>query len=262
MKRLLVSLVLCALVAGGAAPAVSTAQKGDRQPRELWDKFPLEPSATPSQAAPQPTASKPRVVRDEDSGGISAGALIALLLGAAGIGVAAHTAVRRMSARPGAAEVSTIAPPAALQRARPAEPKATEPHSPQLGWRFAPPRPPSSEHEHATNGSASAAAPAELKAGRPAKEKRAAASPEAAANGAEPTTKPAEAKQRRRAANRKPPAAKPKPAATPKPAAKPKPANGADPTTKPAEPTTAPAEAPAAKRSRRSATGKPPAASP
>jgi hypothetical protein len=107
MKRPLVPLLLLvvlALVAASAAPA----QEVERPPTELWDEFPLEATATPSPAAATPQATpSPHVVRQPESNGMSAPALAALLIVAAGVGaLAARTATRRLRPSVGATRPS------------------------------------------------------------------------------------------------------------------------------------------------------------
>jgi hypothetical protein len=102
MTRPLVLLLLFAALA--ALPAGAAAQ--EQPPKELWDEFPLEPTATPAAATPEATPT-PRVVRvSEPDDGMSPGVLLALLVAAAGFGgIAAKIAAQRLSrATPDAAK--------------------------------------------------------------------------------------------------------------------------------------------------------------
>jgi hypothetical protein len=95
MTRPLVPLLLFATLLLVALPAAGAAQ--EQPPKKLWDEFPLEPTATPAVATPQATPTA-RVIRvSEPDEGISPGALLALLVGAAGFGgIAARMAARRL----------------------------------------------------------------------------------------------------------------------------------------------------------------------
>jgi hypothetical protein len=102
----LVPLLLSAALALAGLPAAAAAQ--EQPPKQLWDEFPLEPTATPATASPQATSS-PRVVqvRERDDG-MAPVALLALLVTAAGVGaIAAHMAARRLPRTPLPAATST-----------------------------------------------------------------------------------------------------------------------------------------------------------
>ena len=95
---------LCFLLALLVAAPVSIG--ADKPPKELWDEFPLDatPEPTPSAEAPSPTPApsaqpQQRVVSGDDGGGgMATPALLALLIGAAGLGGAAvFMASRRMT---------------------------------------------------------------------------------------------------------------------------------------------------------------------
>ncbi len=104
MNLRLARVLLCSALAL-AAPAVAAAQNEDRPPKELWDEFPLEATATPAGATappagagPQPTPSP--LARERDSGGMPTAMLIALLIVAAVVGaLAARPAGRRNRGR-------------------------------------------------------------------------------------------------------------------------------------------------------------------
>src|SRR5215218_7417065 len=97
MNRSFVPMLLCALLAFAASPVPAAAQDVDRPPEELWDEFELEPSATPG-ATPEATATpRTRGVEAPDDDGMAPGALIGLMLAAAGVGaIAARLALRRL----------------------------------------------------------------------------------------------------------------------------------------------------------------------
>jgi hypothetical protein len=270
MTRPLVPLLLFAALMLAGLPAATAAQK--QPPKELWDEFPLEPTATPAVATPQATPS-PRVVRvTEPDDGMSPGALAALLLAAAGVGaLAARTAARRLKPQVVTPQLGPSVPngkatrPVADPRPRTDAPKAA-PHR-----RAAKPARPSTQ-ARAPAASPTRGAPRRTSdAAPPAAQSEPPAAPaEPTAAPAEPTAAPAESptpKPKRRAPKRTPAASKTtakgkraapaKPAAT-KPkrrAAKPKP-----PAPKPAaqapEPVVAPPEPPPAQ------TPEPPAAPP
>ena len=105
MKRSIIApFALCFLLALLVAAPVSIG--ADKPPKELWDEFPLDatPEPTPSAEAPSPTPApsaqpQQRVVSGDDGGGgMATPALLALLIGAAGLGGAAvFMASRRMT---------------------------------------------------------------------------------------------------------------------------------------------------------------------
>jgi hypothetical protein len=100
MKRVFAPFLLCAAVALATAPAVPAADGVERAPERLWDEFPLEPNATPSQAA-APRPSRPRIVRVRDDGGTSGRTIVALMLAAACLGAVTAYATRRRLPRDG-----------------------------------------------------------------------------------------------------------------------------------------------------------------
>ena len=92
-----------------AGPAALAADDAQRPPKELWDEFPLEPSATPAQAAPQATRSPVATRVQEESDGMPPGALIALLAAAAVVGgVAGRTATRLIRRHAGTADAADV----------------------------------------------------------------------------------------------------------------------------------------------------------
>ena len=113
MNRSLVPLLLCAVLALVAAPALAPGQEVERPPTKLWDEFPLEPSATPATAPTSEATSEAtpttRVVEVPGEDGMATAELIALIIGASGIGaIAAHFALRKLPRAPArAAAVQT-----------------------------------------------------------------------------------------------------------------------------------------------------------
>ena len=101
MKRSIIApFALCFLLALLVAAPVSIG--ADKPPKELWDEFPLDatPEPTPAAEAPAPTPApsaqpQERVVSEDDGGGMATPALLALLIGAAGLGGAAVSTWRR-----------------------------------------------------------------------------------------------------------------------------------------------------------------------
>jgi hypothetical protein len=142
MRRRAITFLLCLLVLGW--PALATGQDVEKPPKALWDAFPLEPSVTPSPAsAPASTPARGVTMRNEREDGIPSGALIALMVAAAGIGaVAARMAARRVPRTKRALTVGTepapapraeapsqpasvISPPPAAQRVSTSQPPST-----------------------------------------------------------------------------------------------------------------------------------------
>jgi hypothetical protein len=227
MNRSFVSL-LCALLALVAAPALAVGQDVERPPQELWDEFPLEPSATP--VPPTPTAqaqAKPsRVVKvQDDDGGMESGALIALMVAAGGVGaIAARLAARRLPRGPKRA---------ARRAERKPAPIAAEPEIRPEAVATAPPT------SAGTNGVEPEPAP-DRRFARKAKP-----APEARPVPAGQAKKPASAPRAQPAAK---PAPRPQPAAKPAPRPQPaaKPAPRSQPAAKPAPRTKrAPSQSPA-----------------
>lgn len=124
MRRRAVTFLLCLLVLGW--PALAAAQDVERPPKELWDEFPLEPSVTPSPATtPASTPARGVTMQNEREDGMPSGALIALMVAAAGIGaVAARMATRRL---PRAKAVPSAQPPSTPLPALPAAPAKPQP---------------------------------------------------------------------------------------------------------------------------------------
>jgi hypothetical protein len=252
MTRPLVPLLLFSALLLAGLPAAAAAQQ---RPNELWDEFPLEPTATPAVATPQATPS-PRVVRvSEPDNGMSPGALAALLLAAAGVGaLAARTAARRLR------------PQVVTPRLGPSVPngKATRPVTdprPRTDERKTTPRRRAAKPARpSTQARGPAASPKRRAPRRTADAAPPAARSEPPAAQADPTAAPAESptpKPKRRAPKRKPAASKTtangkraapaKPAATTprRRAAKPKPA-APKPAAQAPEPVVAPPEPPPA----------------
>jgi hypothetical protein len=91
MKRQFLFALICAAFVLVAAPGLARAQGSERPPQQLWEQYPLEPTATPAGAASEPSPS--RVVPDRVSDGLPTAAIIVLMLAAAGVGgLAALTA--------------------------------------------------------------------------------------------------------------------------------------------------------------------------
>jgi hypothetical protein len=142
MRRRAVTFLLCLLVLG--CPALATGQDVEKPPTELWDEFPLEPSVTPSPATtPASTPARGVTAQNEREDGMPSGALIALMVAAAGMGaVAARMAARRVpranraltaGAEPAPAPraeapsqpASVVSPPPAAQRVSTSQPPST-----------------------------------------------------------------------------------------------------------------------------------------
>lgn len=138
MTRPMLFVALCAVLALVAGPTPAAAQKSDRPPKELWDPFPLEPSATPARADPKPGPL--RVVHVPKSDGLSQTALAALMVAAAGLGALTAAAIRPRYRCGSPAFAHGAAKPAAVKRARVAEP-APRP-TPSVQPPSAPPSPP------------------------------------------------------------------------------------------------------------------------
>jgi hypothetical protein len=101
MKRFVAPFALCFVLALLVAAPLSIG--ADKPPKELWDEFPLDATPTPGAQAPERTAApsaqpqRAETQPEDDSGGISMPALVALLVGAAGLGGGAvFVASRRM----------------------------------------------------------------------------------------------------------------------------------------------------------------------
>jgi hypothetical protein len=232
MTRPFVPIVLCALLALGVAPVQAAAQDAERPPKELWDKFPLEPSATPAAtpAAATPATPSPRVVEVPADDGMAPGALIALMVAAAGIGgIAARVAVRQLPRRAKSAVDRAEAPqPERTPEERAAPEPARDAPAPA---RDAPPpaaAPRNAKAAPAPNGNA--APPRDAKA---APSRSAKAAPEPARDAPPPAARPrdakpaspanAEAAPPRRAPAAPPRDEKPAPAKRATPARRPKP---------------------------------------
>jgi hypothetical protein len=114
MNYRVVPVLLCTAIALATGPAAFAADDLERPPTELWNEFPLEPSATPSKATPEASPS-PSKAPARQSDGMPAGVLVALLAAAAGmVGLGAFTATRTMRRHAGGVEAA-----APVRRANP-----------------------------------------------------------------------------------------------------------------------------------------------
>jgi hypothetical protein len=97
MIRRFVLVFVCGVLALAGSATFAGAQDAARPPNELWDEFPLEPTATPAAAAATQTPTPEVVEVKEPSGGMSPIALIGLVLFAGAVGgLAARLAARRL----------------------------------------------------------------------------------------------------------------------------------------------------------------------
>jgi hypothetical protein len=114
MNFRVVPVLLCTAIALATGPAAFAADDPERPPTELWNEFPLEPSATPSKATPDASPS-PSKAPARQSDGMPAGAVVALLAAAAGVGgLGVFTATRTMRRHAGGVEAA-----APVRRAKP-----------------------------------------------------------------------------------------------------------------------------------------------
>jgi hypothetical protein len=131
VARLLVALIV---VLPYAFPSVAPAASKP-SPKELWEKFPLEPTPSPTRLVAAPR-DRVRVVRADD--GIGPIALISLILLAAGAGAATVAVTRRRQAGP----APTAAPLAAPKPAPPPRVRVGPPLLAPTPRAAAPRRPP------------------------------------------------------------------------------------------------------------------------
>ena len=118
-RRVAASFLLCLLVLSW--PALAAGQDAERPQKELWDEFTLEPSATPSPAAR--LASTPAggvTMPNESEERMTSGALIWLMVVAAGIGaVAARVTARRLPRATRRRKVAATSHPPAVAASTP-----------------------------------------------------------------------------------------------------------------------------------------------
>ena len=102
MKRPLLWIIACAVLALGVCGSPALAEEGDGSPQRLWDEFPIDatPSPTPTAERGEPAPRRAAAPAEDDGGGMQSGTLVALLVAAAGLGaLAAHTTSRRLRRR-------------------------------------------------------------------------------------------------------------------------------------------------------------------